>query len=215
MHAVHPRIADRWEEHTREGAELPEHVKEKVSYQLAGHEELTDRALAVAAKRGARFTPEQRDMLVHANKGVDLRSAKTLFGILPDKYSAYHYHKGEEQQSAKIVDRLVDKAVRSDNERSAFRNLGEALHVAQDQHSHSVNDVKPGIKGLIKHLPLVGNNPDSIKAYPDNAKRAVEDSANLLVRFHKEKLSGALPGLLEKQSMWSGFFDEMSSIIGS
>jgi predicted kinase len=155
--------------------------KEKVAYTLGGHEELTNRALDALESRGIDLTEEQRARLIAANRHVDEVSTRGL--LISDKYSPFHYHKGEEDFAHKMVGKFYNQAVQEKDTTKALDALGIALHTTQDQFAHSKNDVGPGIRGLITHIPIIGNSPDSIEAHPNFARRAVDASKRLISRF--------------------------------
>jgi hypothetical protein len=82
-----------------------------------------------------------------------------------------------------LIKKYFNEAVHSENTSKALDALGIALHTTQDRWAHEVNRIKPGIRGLIAHLPFLGPKPDSLEDHPTYARKAVEDSKRLISRF--------------------------------
>ena len=158
--------------------------QEKVAFTIPGHIDLTDQALDALEPKGIEFTPGQRHRLEEANAGVDRESAKGF--LLSNNTQPFHYHAGDAPTAKYLIKKYFNEAVHSKNTSKALDALGIALHTTQDRWAHEVNRVKPGIRGLIAHIPFLGPKPDSIEDHPNFARRAVEDSKRLINRFvHK------------------------------
>jgi hypothetical protein len=155
--------------------------QEKVAFTIPGHIDLTNQALDALETKGIEFTPGQRHRLEEANAAVDRESEKGLF--ISNKCQPFHYHSGEAPASKYLIKKYFNEAVHSENTSKALDALGIALHTTQDRWAHEVNRIKPGIRGLIAHLPFLGPKPDSLEDHPTYARKAVEDSKRLISRF--------------------------------
>lgn len=166
----------------------------KLAYNLDGHAALTDRALDALTAEGIRITPAQRVRLIQANKEVDNENAKHL--MISKKTSPFHFHKGEEEQSRKLIDDYYHRALNDNTTEGALDALGIALHTTQDEFSHAKHDVPAGVRGLITHIPLLPrfmggrHSPDNMEKYPELADQATGASTDLLRRFMAERQGG-------------------------
>ena len=155
--------------------------QEKVAFTIPGHIDLTDQALDALKNKGIEFTPGQQHRLEEANAGVDRESEKGL--LVSNKHQPFHYHTGDAAAAKYLIKKYFNEAVHSDTTSKALDALGIALHTTQDRWAHEVNKIKPGIRGLIAHIPFLGPKPDSIEDHPTYARKAVEDSKRLISRF--------------------------------
>ena len=115
---------------------------------------------------------------------VDRESEKGL--LISNRTQPFHYHTGDATASKFLIKKYFNEAVHAENTSKALDALGIALHTTQDRWAHEVNRIKPGIRGLIAHIPFLGPKPDSIEDHPNYARRAVDESKHLISRFvHK------------------------------
>ena len=155
--------------------------QEKVAFTIPGHTDLTNQALDALKSKGIEFTPGQQRRLEEANASVDRESANGL--LVSNKHQPFHYHSGEAPASKYLIKKYFNEAVHSDNASRALDALGIALHTTQDRWAHEVHRIKPGIRGLMAHIPFLGPKPDSLEGHPTYAHKAVEDSKRLIRRF--------------------------------
>ena len=91
-----------------------------------------------------------------------------------DKYPEYHYLKGHEDKSRKLIKDLFDAAVKAEcdenNHDKAMRLLGQALHVVQDYYSHN-EPVDPS------------DHHDDTRYYKDEFEDAISASFLLVQSF--------------------------------
>ena len=188
-----------WEHASAAPPELPPQAEPlgveaaKVAYNMDGHAALTDRALDALTAEGIRLTPAQRVRLIQANKEVDRENLKRL--DMSKSRSPFHSHAGEEEQSRKLIEDYYRKAQNDNTTEGALDALGIALHTTQDRFSHEKQDVPPGVRGLITHIPLLPrflggrHSPDSMEKYPELASEAAGASTDLMRRFMTERQS--------------------------
>jgi hypothetical protein len=155
--------------------------QEKVAFTIPGHTDLTNQALDALKSRGIEFTPGQQRRLEEANASVDRESVNGL--LVSNKHQPFHYHSGEAPASKYLIKKYFNEAVHSENASRALDALGIALHTTQDRWAHEVHRIKPGIRGLMAHIPFLGPKPDSIEDHPTYTRKAVEDSKRLISRF--------------------------------
>jgi len=155
--------------------------QEKVAFTIPGHIDLTDKALEALQTKGIEFTPAQQHRLEEANAGVDRENEKGL--LISKARQPFHYHTGDAEASKYLIKKYFNEAVHAKTTSKALDALGIALHTTQDRWAHEVNKIKPGISGLVAHIPFLGPKPDSIEDHPTYAHRAVEDSKRLISRF--------------------------------
>ena len=155
--------------------------QEKVAFTIPGHLDITNQALDSLKSKGIEFTPGQQHRLEEANAGVDRESEKGL--LMSSKHQPFHYHSGEAPAAKYLIKKYFNEAVHADTTSKALDALGIALHTTQDKWSHEVNRIRPGIRGLIAHIPFLGPKPDSLEDHPTYAHKAVEDSKRLISRF--------------------------------